>query len=61
MVSWRKNGNIKFLFDLHEKQMTTVKTINDLTKTKGDLDKSNNEYMREVDDIGIWMKRKAHK
>jgi len=34
--------------------MTTVKTINDLTKTKGDLDKSNNEYMREVDDIEIW-------
>lgn len=61
MVTWRKNGNIKFLYELDWKQMHTVKTINDLTKTKGDLDKENNEYLKQLDDAHLQMKRTAHK
>lgn len=41
--------------------MNTVKTINDLTKVKGDLDKENNEYIKQLGDMDISMKRKAHK
>lgn len=61
MVAWRSNGNVKFLCELNEKQINTVTHINDLTKIKGDLDKSHNERLKALEDLGIGMKRKAHK
>lgn len=61
MVTWRKNGNVKHLFELEVKQTTTVSKINDLAKTKGDLDRLNNENTKSLSDIDIDMKRKAHK
>ena len=41
--------------------MSTVNTINDLMKVKGEVDKANNEYIRALEDMDINIKRKAHK
>jgi hypothetical protein len=32
VVTWRANGNVKFTYELNEKQMATVKGIGDLSK-----------------------------
>lgn len=49
------------MFELNEKQKNSCHTINELTKVKGDLDKNYNEYLKQLGDIDIGMKRKAHK
>ena len=46
VVTWRSNGNVKYLFELNEKQMNTVNHIGDLSKIKGDLDKHHDECLK---------------
>ena len=61
VVTWRANGNLKFMHELNEKQMNTVFSINELTKVKGDLDKHHDECFKHLGDMDLLMKRKAHK